>query len=276
MRTRILFLMFVSAASIQVDAQESKVDSLLSQLPHASDKGLIYKHLVYELADVDNPRAYQFCLRYYDLRLQAGDTAEIVHAGRVLGQLLRRLEKFDSSKIILLKMLPIARRHKLEEERTIILKALSITYTMGAQYDKALSCLMECLRILFFHDDPILASEIYHQMGFIYYKLSNYNKGIEYGNKSLALKQQNNYGDAYESIQLNISLCYIYMGEFNEATKIIEDVRKKITTDQHRLLMQLEYTLAEFSLHSGDTSDAKLHFVNRCNWPNVVTIADLN
>src|SRR5262245_60820729 len=128
---RYSFLAFVVilATSFTTFSQNlSKVDSLKLELGLGGDSNRfnVLWGLAFELFDVDNPQAIIYAQEAYKYALKKGDSTGIVMAGRISGQLLRRLDKLDESIKILLEVLPASQSKELIREHKMILNALAL------------------------------------------------------------------------------------------------------------------------------------------------------
>ncbi len=63
--------------------------------------------------EINNQRiAFRYTDEAFELPMQLGDTAQIVTAGRIKGQMLRRFDDFKNQLRFLRKLAPIAKRNE--------------------------------------------------------------------------------------------------------------------------------------------------------------------
>ncbi len=127
--------------SFWVNAQsqiQRKVDSIKSLIPAATDttRYNLTFGVAYELFDVDNHEAVLYAEQAYILARELGDSLRITKSGRLLGQLLRRVDELDEAIIKFQEVLPIAERNKFTVEEKRILNALALSYNFKAVYDR--------------------------------------------------------------------------------------------------------------------------------------------
>ena len=125
----------------------SKVDSLKQELglgPDSNRYKVLYG-LAYELFDKENHQALVYAEHAYELALTKGDSLEIVKSGRIMGQLLRRVDRLDESIDQLEETYAIARRNQFNDEMRKLLNSLAVAHTYRADYDKALEYNFEAL-----------------------------------------------------------------------------------------------------------------------------------
>jgi signal transduction histidine kinase len=161
--------------------------------------------------------------RAQQIALEYGDTAKIVRASRLVGEALRRADKFDSAITILNKTLPIAKRNKLRMDEKYLLNSLALSYTITADYDKALKNHFESLIIREADGNKSEISITLNNIGLVYFKLRDYQNAIRFYNRSLAVKTD--AGDNYDMDRLliNIGLCHNQLHQFAEAEEFINE-----------------------------------------------------
>jgi signal transduction histidine kinase len=205
------------------EAQESrKIDSLnsLIQTKSGIDKYDDLIQIVIEYASFDNDKALSYADQAKTVALQAGDTARIVKASRIIGQLLNRINSKEAIDIHL-KTLPIAKRNNLRNDYKIMLNGLAYAYTIQAEYDKALEIHLQSLILREEDGDKTEISISLNNIGLVYFKLKNYEKALEYYSRSLKLKLGSNDTYDLDRLYINIGLCHIHLSDFNEALKSI-------------------------------------------------------
>lgn len=155
------------------------------------------------------------------ISLKHGDSIRIVKATRIEFQMLRRLGREQETLQELISILPVAKRLGIKEEQEYILNSLAITYTLHANYDKALEYHFQNLVLREQDGDSRKIRECLNNIGIVYFKLRNYAKALEYYN--LALEHDNDIknSDFRDVLLINIGLCYNQLGRFDEARGII-------------------------------------------------------
>jgi signal transduction histidine kinase len=170
---------------------------------------------------------YNKSLEYIDiaenLALEKGDSARIVRARRIKGQLLNRVERPKESIEVLTNALPIAKRNNYREDYKVILNNLAMGYAIQAEYDKALEIHFKTLVLREEDKDKAEISISLNNIGFVYFKLKNYERAIEYFNRALTLKKE--VGDTYDldRLLINIGLSNIHLKNFTEAQARINE-----------------------------------------------------
>jgi len=171
--------------------------------------------------EVDNKFSLQNAEEAFDLATAIGDTSKIVRAGRLKGQLLRRVDRLQESIKILNTMAPIARRNRLHEDYKKILNALAVAYTFKADYDNALDFHFKSLVINEAEHDRVQTSVTLNNIGLVYFKLKNYEQAIRYYTRSLDLKQNDVAAVDLDMLLINLGLCYNQIGNFVKAQEFI-------------------------------------------------------
>jgi signal transduction histidine kinase len=224
--------MVLSLSQMVLAQNQNRIDSLNQELQHelmkstSSKKASLYLELALEYADHDNLKSLEYINKAFDLAIELRDSVEIIHIGRIKGQLLRRVERIDESIALFETLLPAARKLNRIQDLKIILNSLALSYTMTADYYKALDLNFQSLVIREQEGDKTEISISQNNIGLVYFKLKNYEKAIEY--YQLALENKRAANDSYDLDRLlvNLTLCYINLGRYPEAKEMIDEVEK--------------------------------------------------
>ncbi len=240
------------------------VDSLKKAL--AQQKGIAQFEPLLELtfayADKDNETSIDTLTKLIGLAITLGDSAKIVKAGRLKGQLLRRLDRLNEATNIFLELLPIAKRNNFRNDYKIILNSLALVYTFQAEYDKAFDYNFQSL-VLREHDgDKKEISVTLNNIGFAYFKLKNYERAIEYYNKSLKLKKEVNDSFDLDALLINIGLCYNYLQNYSEAQRYIYQGLSTCGDNcTNQIKLDGEFGLGVAMFNSEKTASSEQHFL---------------
>ena len=200
----------------------------LDSLNHAlnTSKGIsqfeILLQLTVEYAGRDNVRSLAYIDKAFDLASTSGDSSKIVKAGRIKGQLLRRVERIDEAIDLSLKLLPTAKNSNYKSDYKIILNTLALSYTLKANYDKALNYHYQSLVLRETEGNKADISISLNNIGQVYFKLKNYEQAQEYFLRSLRYKEE--VSDTYDldRLYINIGFANIHLSNYSEAKKYIE------------------------------------------------------
>lgn len=221
----VLAFMIVVQVATSTQAQETKsaIDSLKSLLTSATgnEKYELTYQLAYELFDVNNQEALVYGEEAQKLALQAGDSLAITRSGRIVGQLLRRLDRPDDAIGQFLAVLPIAERNNLVEEQKRILNALALTYNFKAMYDLALHYNFKSLEIREREGNKSEIGIALNNIGLVYYKIGNFEQALEFYNRALEVSKDSGEKIGLAQLNINLSLCYIYLGVYDKATEYV-------------------------------------------------------
>lgn len=217
--------------------------------------------IVYETFDKDNDLSLKYVSEAYDLATELGDTVKIVRTGRVMGQLLRRFDRLQESVDILLKVSPIAKRNKLQEDYKKILNALAIAYILKADYDNALDFNFKSLVINEEAGDQEQISVALNNIGVVYFKLKNYEQALKYYTKSLNLKRREHIKVDLDMLLINFGLCYNQINDFEKAQKFIlegfESCQQKCS---NAILIQGKFGLGVSYFMQKDYQNSEVNF----------------
>lgn len=255
--TILLVLFFVLSENIM----GQKVDSLKALLlQRGVDSSDVYREIAYEYIDLDNSLAFDFAEQAFSLAREQGDSLRMVKAGRVKASSLRRMEKIDQSILVSNEILSIARRNNFNEEIERLLNPLAVAYTLKGYYDKALKLHFESLKDLSSerNDDQKITL---NNIGLVFFKLKNYNKALEFYNKSLALQNRSNDQSELDRILINIGLCYNELRQFEKAQKfIIDGLRSCGEKCRDRVVVEGTFGLGVAFFEMGEFENSKEKF----------------
>ncbi|MDZ4714628.1 MAG: tetratricopeptide repeat protein [Cytophagales bacterium] len=204
---------FLAAGTLA--AQSPKVDSLLHALETntTADRAEMLWGVAYELYDVDNASALDYCRRAYDQALPKGDSLQIVKIGTTYGQLLRRMDKVHESIEVSSFLLPVAKRHGFRKYTKMLHNSLALTHTFMEHFDKALYFHSESLSMRRAEGDANEIAVTLNNIGVLYYKVGDYRLALQNYKEALRIDTK-----GHRVIVLgNIGLCYAHLKEYDSA-----------------------------------------------------------
>jgi signal transduction histidine kinase len=251
------------AISSQAQETNSVVDSIKSLQVTAigEEKFKLTYQLAYELFDVDNQEALVYGEEAQNLALQMGDSLAMTRSGRIVGQLLRRLDRPDDAIAQFLAVLPIAERNNFSEELKRILNGLAITYNFKGMYDLALYFNFKSLEIREREGNKSEVGVALNNIGLVYYKIGNFEQALEFYNRALEVSKDSGDKVAMAQLNINLSLCYIYLGMYDKAKEYVYrgfDTCGDQCTDQIKI--EGEHCLGRSFFESGKLDESIEHF----------------
>jgi signal transduction histidine kinase len=263
LKSRALLLFSLTLLSVQGFAQDNpKIDSLNRELSRSEsiDRFNILYELTFEYIGAGD---FQKALRQIDeaqeIAQDRRDSLRIVKAGRVKGQVLRRLDQTDDAIQEFLKVLPVSKRNNFITEYKYILNGLAVTYTLQANYTKALQYHFESLVLREKEHDHLEVGIVLNNIGLVYFKLKNYEKALEYYKRSLEQTPNGKYNDQY---LINIGLCYNQLNDFVSAKKYIDEGIKFCSPNCNDLTSSIaEYGLGVALFRLNLIEESREHFV---------------
>jgi len=257
-----LVVLFALVSLPGLPQANKKIDSLKSQLNERN--GLARFDPLYDLVfEYLGKEDFQNSLRYIEeakgIAYQFGDSLRIVKTGRVKGQILQRLDRGGDAIIEFQIILPISRRNNFSNELKSILNAFANAYSFQASYDKALQLHFECLELREKDGNMADISATLNNIGFVYYKLNNYEKALEYYKRILDQSSQVNFKDV---LFINMGLCYNELNDFSTAKKFIDDGLKFCAPNcNDQTLISGEFGLGKSLFSMDKPIEAENHFL---------------
>jgi tetratricopeptide (TPR) repeat protein len=260
-----MFWAFLLCVIIQnVNAQ--KVDSLKKVID--ANVGLTKIEPIIEMVRYwvlkDNHEALKWATQASAIAESAGDTASIVRTSRIVCQLRNQLSMVAESEEVLLKILPIAKRHNLRDEHKKMLNLLGVVYIHRAKYDEALGTFVESLRMHEDDEDWVGASIGLSNIGLIYYKLKDYDNSLAYYIKSVELKKRLHDLFNLDILLINASLCYAFKKDYAKAMMLADSALRVCGNESCNDERKLEANYSFGIIHLGlkNITTAKNHFLN--------------
>lgn len=216
----LLLLVIFTAAFCQTNPT---IDSLNRELTAkvGIDRFEVLRSIGVAYVSVDIDKAIEYVGEAHKIAMQFGDTAKIVRSAWLQGEILRRADRFSEAIAILEPNLSIAKRNNLRDDVKYILNSLALSYTIRADYDKALQKHFESLVIREADGNKKEVSITLNNIGFVYFKLRNYKSAIDFYNRALALKEETDDKYDLDRLLINIGLCYNQLRQFEDAEKTI-------------------------------------------------------
>jgi Tfp pilus assembly protein PilF len=219
---RIVMFSLFTVSTFIGKAQNHKIDSLKSLLPEKQDslRAEIYLELCYEYVNDDDSRnALDYAKKLSQLTLLLKDTIRYVNAERLRALAYRRIEDLDSARIVSLNILPIARKFNSDWQSCMILNGLSVGHLFAAEYDLALKYGLMTYEEAINAKDTVMITRVLNNIGLVYYKLSNYDKAIEYYKLGISFPIKDS--SSLMTYYMNLGLCHAHKGQLDSAKRFL-------------------------------------------------------
>lgn len=263
MKKRYFLVMVLATATMVADAQTPKADSLLEVLKRDTMNYDVLMRLLAEFEDLDNRKGLMIAKQLKAVALRQGDTAKIVMATRLVGQLHNRLTNVRLAIEELASVLPIAERHALREDVKRILNSLATSFSSIGEYDKSLDYNFKSLTLKQQDQDYKGISVSLNNIGLVYFKIKNFDRALQYWKKCLDVKES--IGDKYDLdvIYLNLALCYHELKKYNESKSYFDKVFKTCSPNcRSWIVIHAENAIGELLLSEEKIDEALSHFKN--------------
>ena len=254
----IVLLPFLSAGQ-----EKNKIDSLNAEIENRSgiDKYDPLISLVVAYASTDYSKALDKINEAFVLAHQHGDTAKIVKAGRIKGQILNKLDRVKESTDILSQMLPMAKRNNFKNDYKIILNSLAYAHALQADYANALNYNFQSLELREADGDKSAIAITLTNIGFVYYKMQNIQDAVQYFDRALKLKREVNDKHELDRVLINLGLCYNQLKNFEVSEKYLRDAFEVCGDNcDPQIKTEGEFALGSSYFNQGKFEEAKTHF----------------
>jgi two-component system, NarL family, sensor kinase len=229
---RLGFLILFTFSTGILSAQTVSIDSLNHLLK--TTKGLdavpVYQELAIEWADFDNQKAQAYTKEAYKLAQTLNDSLSIMASARLMGQILARLERYDSSFKVLTSVMAYAKRHKINRELVAVYQSLGRMNLHMGKYAQCLKYYEECLRLPEIEERPNVKWALLNNTGLLFYKIDDPDRALEFFFRTLNLHHKikeplglKNTSKAMTSIKV---MCTMSNDDLENRTIYLNDIRK--------------------------------------------------
>jgi signal transduction histidine kinase/Tfp pilus assembly protein PilF len=254
----------MNSFSLAQDQRLSKVDSLLNLMASAQDSSkfdliiiLMRERLKENLYD----EALRLSTEGEKIAESIGDSLRIVKIKYARGFILRKKDLTNQAISELKEAQLIASRNKFDSDLIKILNTLAIAYTFNGSQDKALECHFKALVI---HEKKGANEDLaitYNNIGFIYFRLEDYQLALDYYGKSLEINTLLKNNSELDGVLINMALCYNKLGKFKESENFIRRALSICANDcEPIILMEAEYCLGVSLFEQIRQNEAIKHF----------------
>jgi tetratricopeptide (TPR) repeat protein len=238
----ILFIAVLFSSSRLHGQDQKRIDSLQLILATTNDEEALYPwlDLVIEHLDKDNEKALELIEVLRQAALGAADSLYIVKTLRIKGQVLYKLERIPEAVQCFEACLLIAKRQNFSRESVMASSSFGVTYLYQGKLDKALKYFFKTLEEATDEKDSSYVSVSLGNIGITYYKLKDYQKALHFLTRSLKLATLIN--ETFDHCDINISLCYSNLNDFNNADIFLKMAAERCAINcKKTVLMHLKY-----------------------------------
>lgn len=253
--------------------QENRIDSLNDLLANA--KGLTRVDVEIELATEYIFSNTKLALEKINSAIEnaerANDPYRILKTRRIKGQILYRLEKLDEAikvneEAYNLFKSKVSGNPEMEVEFSRVLNNLGASYSLVANYDRALDLHFQALVFREKQGDFAYISDSYLNIGFVYFKLKQYENSLTYYEKSLEAKTIARDSFDLDRLYINMGLSNIHLEKFDQALKSFDsgfDICGNSCSDE--IFIEGEFGLGVVNYKLKNFDESRGHFWNSYN-----------
>lgn len=259
-----LFWIYLSGSAL---AQNQKiVDSLNSVLVNKTGAArfLPLYELTFEYIDRDNAKALDIITQAAPAALVSADSLWIVKCKRVTGQLLSRLDRLSESVEMEEAALAIAVRNGFAKEELMILNSLGGSYVHMGLEDIGLKFRFETLELAIEQNDSSAYAQALNNIGATYFHMGNYTRALDYYLQGIEIAHT--IGELYAFEVINVALCYVNLGDLDNAKRFIEQSLETCRPDcSPQDMMSIRQVQGYAAMLSKNNGEAEKCFVDSYN-----------
>jgi tetratricopeptide (TPR) repeat protein len=216
---KLVFVMLLLLLAIQIFAETSKVNSLISQLPKEDneEKAILLMNISEEYKDIDFEKAMQYAQKARKLTLKLQDNDLIALSKKNMGLLYFQKGDFRKATDFFQRALKYFKKigSKLQIGDIYVNLAL-INNNMG-KYETTLDYYHKALKIKTKEKAPESYANIMNNLSSVYYDNSEYVLAREYALKAIEISQKDGFDKVLVSAYNNLALVHIMFGELEQA-----------------------------------------------------------
>jgi signal transduction histidine kinase len=256
------FILFSLPSKAQND--QEKIDSLNAAVQNSkgADQFDATLELMRVLLKYDATKALELSFAAEKIASSMNDSLRIEKAIYARGFIQSKLNMTREAVASLTKSLGIANRNKFETESVKILNTLAIVYSLNGNYDKSLEYHFQALQINEKLGDKESASLNFNNIGFVFFKLKDWENAITNFTKSLELKREINSTFDLDKLLVNLALAYNQNKQYAEAEKKIKETFTFCGEKcDDKVVMPAEFSLGVSLSEQGHRDEAVEHFL---------------
>ncbi len=221
----ILMTITIQSGYCQTSQSRKKIDSLknLLTVKSGSEKFDVIYELLRENLGRDLVYAFELANAAEKVAIELNDSVRIVKAKLARGVIYTRRDLVNESIVELNEALKISDRNNFENETAKILNFFAIDYSYVGNYDKSLECHFRSLQLNEAKQNKEEIGITYNNIGFVHFKLKDYETAIKYYLKSLDIKKSIHSDFDLDRLLINLALCYNQVANYSEAEKSIRE-----------------------------------------------------
>ena len=253
-----LFFIFISIF-FSSNIWALNIDSLKTELKNSkssSEKFDNIQLIVTQLMGSDNSEALKYSFEALKISEQINDSTKLADALDNLGEIYRRLGKFDSTEFYLNKSIEIKKKTKNETLHSTY-NLLGKSYANNGNYEKSISSFMSALYLMEDEKNEEGSAFYLNNIGIVFDIQGIYDKALEYYNKSLAIKEKNNMQDALAASYNNIAIVYFNLDDYEKSLEYHQKALKEnIRMDKKRSIARSYNNVGYAYIYLGNYNQA--------------------
>lgn len=255
---------FLISANIGLASNSPRIDSLKTSLPYLDGLALheAMMSIAEEYLNEENQEAIEWAERA--INIPGLDTPTLVNGIRFSGSIKVILGQYHDVIENAEWAISLCLKSGLQRDQARLLSTLGNVYTFQGQYRQAFESHFKAMKIRETLDDSIELIYSYHNIGFLFYKLHNYAKALEFYNKSINLSLIAKDPPNLQTQYINTALCHFNLGNHKAGFDLIRDafLSADSTSLSKNIKMEAFFAFGLGLLQTGQLDEAVRHFTS--------------
>lgn len=207
----------------------------------------------------DKEEALDYLLEAERLGLGVADECDMLKIRRLKAQMLMATGQSEAARDLLLDLIQHPVCELQVNDHICIYNLLGASYLLRGEFDISLRYFLHALEMAEVESDSTTLATITGNIGFLYYKLSDYEKAVYFMNRRRSI--DDDLGETSFLNLVNMSLCYAALGEYDRSEEYLRELmRNDAILSDRVLLLHINYAQGILDLSRSNLEQAVVHF----------------
>ena len=176
-----------------------------------------------------------------------------------IGYTYMQMEQFNKSEKYFLKALQDSTKIDIKDYVYINYHALGMLYSRWNKLDKALEANQKALKYFDATQNKMYQFDLHNNNAGIYLKKNNKTKALQEAEQAFRIAKQVGFKLGMDGAQATKADIFVHFGDYNQAEKILNRLKKDSTITYHEILLSLYSSLYKVDKHKKNYNEALLY-----------------
>lgn len=260
-RNLLLLLCFYSALPVNGSTQIDSLQTVLKQETSEKKQAFVLSEIAEAYYFNQPDSAIMYCHRGMAISTRMNDLSDMGYFNTFLGVLHKNRSNYDSALFYFEKAIEVNTKNQFDRGKAANLNNMGKTLTLKGDYEKALSCYYQSLKIFEEKNDTLNSGELHSNIGGLLLKLNDLKAAEEHFNHSRAYYRKAGVKLQEAWILYDMGCLKIKTGEFQQAIGLLEESARVWTRfDRINNYNDCQLRIGEIYAIQGKTDEAANNF----------------